>query len=417
MSATDFTFVHAADLHLDSPFVGLGRQSNPHVQAALVDATFAAFDAVVALCERVGADALLIAGDVFDADDRSLRAEHRFRERLSALAARGIPSFVVHGNHDPLSPGSTRGWGAGVHVFGGRVSSVPLRRGGLEVARIHGISFTRREVVDNLALRFRRGTEPFAIGLLHTNVDGDTDHRPYAPCTLSDLTTSGFDYWALGHVHAPSVLRRADPLVVYAGTPQGRHRKERGPRGCLVVRVRGGVPEPEFVPLDVVRWEAVEVTIEGLDDATFLVGRITDELRARRHAAGRSLVACLRISGEGPVHRALAVPGCLDDVLRDVERDLTDEGGFVVVESVTVATRPPVAARASRTPTIAGEVREIAGEILAGDGVADRVSEAIRDVERPLADVRRRYAPTGAELEVVVSKAADLAVELLESDE
>ena len=100
-------FVHAADLHLDSPFSGLRSLAPDNVTSALRQATFDAYENIIDLCIAERADALLIAGDVYDGADRSLRAQLRFVDGLRRLDAAGIRSFICHGNHDPLN-----GWEA-----------------------------------------------------------------------------------------------------------------------------------------------------------------------------------------------------------------------------------------------------------------------------------------------------------------
>ncbi|MCL6634993.1 MAG: DNA repair exonuclease [Peptococcaceae bacterium] len=262
-----FCFVHAADLHLDSQFKGFGEvirgvgRIPEGVLRRLRNSTFEAFERILDLCIERKADFLLLAGDVYDAADRSLRAQIRFRDGLARLADAGIPAFVVHGNHDHCS-----GWRAGleypetVHVFSHReVEARPLIRKGREIARIYGISYPGPVVLEDYASRFvRDGGAPFAIALLHCNVGGMPGHENYAPCQLNTLFNRGFDYWALGHVHNRTVLNPAAPCVAYPGCPQGRHPREGGERGCFIVNVSGnGELSLEFVPVGTVRWEAV----------------------------------------------------------------------------------------------------------------------------------------------------------------
>src|SRR5437868_3130490 len=97
----DFKFVHAADLHLDSPLRGVRAEGR--LREILDRATFTAMQRAVDLCLKEKVDFLLLAGDLFDAKDRSVRARLALREQLLRLDAAGIPSFIVHGNHDPLT--------------------------------------------------------------------------------------------------------------------------------------------------------------------------------------------------------------------------------------------------------------------------------------------------------------------------
>src|SRR3989441_10567962 len=170
-SMESFRFIHAADLHLDSPFRGIGEAS-AGLQDQLQSATLHALSRVVDHTINSKADFLIIAGDIYDSKDRNLRALVSFRKEMERLAERNIPAFIVHGNHDPLN-----GWGSGfqlpsnVTVFGGRTDTEPYIRGGREVAEIAGVSYTRERITENLASSFKpKQNAPYSIAILHANV-------------------------------------------------------------------------------------------------------------------------------------------------------------------------------------------------------------------------------------------------------
>ena len=184
------SFVHTADLHLDSPFKGIS-EINSEISLQLTEATFVAFNKIIDLCIEKQVDFLLIIGDVYDGADRSLRAQLRFRDGLNKLSEAGIKAYVVHGNHDPLAGWSANlDWPENVHIFSGEsVEKVSFEKDGKEIAQIYGISHRKRDIKTNLALEFpeKTGNPPFTIGMLHCNVGSDTGHEPYAPCMLEDL--------------------------------------------------------------------------------------------------------------------------------------------------------------------------------------------------------------------------------------
>ena len=276
--APDFSFVHAADLHLDTPFKGIGSTA-PWVAEQLREASLGAFDSLVELCLERRVAFLVIAGDVYDGPERGLRAQLRFRDGLARLSDAGISSFVVHGNHDPVETGWSAlsgPWPERVTVFGtATVGAVPVEVGGTPLATVQGISFAQRSERENLALKFAHRAGPgLQVGVLHCNVHGAAPgYDDYSPCTLDDLRSVGLDYWALGHVHASMVLsgRRGsdEPWVVYPGNLQARSPKpsERGPKGAVVVHVsRGRVTDLEPVSCDVVRFDLVELDIGDVAD-------------------------------------------------------------------------------------------------------------------------------------------------------
>lgn len=334
----DFCFVHAADLHLDTPFRGIGETA-PAVGEALRDASLQAFDSLVNLCLERGAAFLLIAGDVYDGADRGIRAQLRFRDGLARLSDAGIATYVVHGNHDPVESGwsAIATWPALVTIFGPEsVSAVPVCRDGRQIAVIQGISYGRRDVRDNLALRFAAPAGAgVQIGLLHGNVSGAADgHENYSPCSLDDLRRIGLDYWALGHVHTRSTLSGRpfgeEPWVVYPGNLQGRgpQTSERGEKGAFVVDVSGGrVAGVTFVACDHIRYTTIDVdvaslpSLEAVHDA--LAEAAADELG---RAGGRSIVLRARLTGRSESHALLQGGDALDELLTSLRDDFRPVG-------------------------------------------------------------------------------------------
>jgi DNA repair exonuclease SbcCD nuclease subunit len=332
-------FVHAADLHLDSPFVGFSNVAPPQVVSALRDATFDTYDAIIELCLEEQVDALLVAGDVYDGADKSLRAQLRFLDGLKRLSAAGIRSFICHGNHDPLD-----GWEAGFatppgcHRFGDMVEGVPLDPDEPGRAMVYGYSYPRQRVVENMASRFRRADDAaFAVGLLHCNVGAATGHADYAPCSIEDLSATGMDYWALGHVHTRQVLREHGPTIVYPGNPQGRHPNETGARGVYLVDVgAGGRVSLVFRAIDRVRWTTLTVDIGEIEDDEELQGQIEEAVGSALEAAeGRHLVYRVEIAGRGPLHESLIQPGYLDELREHVNAGWARQRRFAWCDRIT----------------------------------------------------------------------------------
>lgn len=256
-----FSFLHAADLHLDTPFRGIGSIS-AEVGKALQDASLNAWDRLVEAAIESGVAFVLIAGDLYDGAERGLRAQLRVLAGLRRLSDARIDVIIVHGNHDPLN-----GWSAitewpptTVICANDDVTTHVVKRGGSPLATIHGISYAQQRTEENLALRFPpKEDQSFHVGILHTAVDSGDQHGSYAPCSLDDLRRAGYDYWALGHLHAHRVLSK-DPYVVYSGSLQGRSTKtsELGTKGAVLVSVAGDeVTRVEHLALDCVRFVAV----------------------------------------------------------------------------------------------------------------------------------------------------------------
>lgn len=337
---TSFRFLHAADLHIDSPLRGLSRYEGAPAEQ-LRNATREAFENLIrlALDERV--DFVVLAGDLYDGEWRDYNTGLFFHRQLGLLTRAGIRVVVLHGNHDAANKMTRRLTPPeGVTVFGTRRAET-VRFDDLGVA-LHGQGFVTEKVEDDLAAGY---PEPVAglvnVGVLHTALEGDAQHARYAPCSVASLQTKGYDYWALGHVHQRQVVER-EPWIVFPGNVQGRHARETGAKGCMLVEVVDGVVgEPEFHALDVVRWAVVEVDAAGAGTTAELLGRIGDALQAASDAAdGRLLAARLRVTGRTTLHGALAADP--EGFREEVRAASFAVGGEVWVEKILVDTAAPV---------------------------------------------------------------------------
>ena len=360
----DFSFVHAADLHLDSPFKGL--KLDPRLRSTFEQATFRVLARIVDLCLREQAAFLVLAGDLFDAKDRSVRARLALARELSRLDAAGTPTFIVHGNHDPLGtirPGT--GLPPLVKVFGPEHEEVELRRGGEAFCRVQGISYATEAVREDLSARFARKGPEFTVGVLHANVGGERGHANYAPCSAADLLDRGLDYWALGHVHTRTVLHlEGGGLAVYPGNPQGRHVLEPGPRGCALVEVRQGRPEVRWVNMEIVRWHVLSLDVadvDGVEEAGELVVERARQLSAADGVEAHA--ARIALTGRGPVHAELARPEALEQLEEACRERLAALQPPWALEALRDETAPELDLGALRAGGgLVGEILEQAGD-------------------------------------------------------
>jgi exonuclease SbcD len=398
-------FVHAADLHLDSPFRGIGSASAA-VKQRLESATLAAFRRVVDHTMECKADFLVIAGDIYDSKDRNLRALVWFRNEMERLAEQNIPVFIVHGNHDPLN-----GWGSGfqlppnVITFGGHADTEPFIRRGREAAQVTGISYTRERVTDNLASSLTPdGGSPYSIAVLHANVGHQSGHADYAPATVADLAAAGFNYWALGHVHTRSVLATDPATIVYPGNTQGRNPREAGPRGCYQVDVdTHGRAHLEFIETSVVRWTHIELSVAHMNSMNELVDSMLHKARDASALFHGPIVARCTIRGSGPLHRDLQ----RDDMNEELAEVLSSA---LIVESVRIATGPEVDVEAlARTETMVSDFLKLAERAMEDSEMRQRLSDSLA----PLFRRRDMPATDDARLREWIERASALGVDLL----
>jgi len=357
-----FTFLHAADIHLDSPLKNLAAREGAPVEI-IRGASRRAFDNLVQLALAEEVAFLLLAGDLYDGSWKDYNTGLFFIDRMRRLRQAGIRVFLVSGNHDAASRiTKTLRLPDNVVHFSSRRPETSLLDD-LEVA-IHGQSYPRRAVSDNLALAYPDPVPHlFNIGLLHTALSGRSGHEPYAPCSRNELIHKGYEYWALGHVHQREVVCQ-DPWIVFPGNLQGRHIREAGARGATLVRVENGqVKEVSCRELDVVRWGVCRVDCSRVTSEGELMDVVEERFRQETGLAdGRPLMLRLELYGSCPLH---------SELLRDSRywhnglEALAIDRGDIWLEKILIHTRRP---REIKAETVDGSPLEgFLQEITAAD--------------------------------------------------
>ena len=372
-----FKFIHAADIHLDSPLLGLERYEGAPVEE-IRGATRRAFENLVQLAIDDAVDFVLIAGDLYDGDWKDAGTGLYFVKQMARLREAKIPVYLVAGNHDAQNK-MTRElcFPENVKVFSSRKPGTePITR--LNVF-IHGQSYATAEVRDNLAEDYPKPVPgAFNIGLLHTCGTGAQGHESYAPCTLALLTGKGYQYWALGHVHTAQALSE-DPPVIFPGNVQGRHIRETGPRGCVLVSVdeRHRITR-EFMPLDVLRWNVCEIDATGAANSEEVIDRFAARLpELMSENAGFTLAIRVRISGATSAHRKLAANHlAIREKLQSVGVDLGN--GSVWIEKLLINTQPEGNATIPEGPIAA--LKNYLDELRTSDAEVDALLEELASV-------------------------------------
>lgn len=381
---TSFRFLHAADIHLDSPLRGLAGQEGNAV-ARVRTATREALDALVGLAIEEQVDFLIIAGDLYDGDWRDYKTGLFFAAQMGRLNKEGIPVYLLYGNHDAESQITRRlELPDNVHIFGTRKPET-FALDELKVA-FHGQSFRQREITDNLVPDYPAPVSgTFNIGVLHTGMGGMGGHENYAPCAIEDLTNKGYDYWALGHVHQAVVLREK-PHVVFPGNLQGRHARETGAKGASLVTVEDGdIVELTMVPCDVVRWAVLSISLADAERFGDVIDRIHDAVEAAVTDANGRLLACrVVLQGRTAVHDQLIASE--DRILAEARAGALGLGDEVAwVEKVVINTQSYVDAEtlAEREDAI-GELQRLLQEATGDDALLAQIEDDIDKLVRQL---------------------------------
>lgn len=358
-------FIHTADLHLDSPLRGLSSYADAPAER-LRTATRDAFQNLVTQAIDEQVDFMVVAGDVYDGDWKDFNTGLFFVRQMGRLRHAGIPVYLLYGNHDADSE-MTRGLELpdNVHVFSSRKAET-FRIEQKKVA-LHGRSFKVAATTDNLLPSY---PEPVAgwlnIGVLHTALEGNAEHAKYAPCSVAELQAKGYQYWALGHVHEHWMLR-GDVTIAYSGNLQGRHIRELGARGALLVTAEEGeITEVDRLEVDVLRWHALEVDISTVGDrrgairaAGLGLERTLDStpshlpLAVRVLFQGRSAAHAELVADEGQLRQEVIAQA----VALDADR--------LWIEKVRVASEDLDTHQMSSTDDAEGALAELAGLALA----------------------------------------------------
>ncbi len=413
-----FRFLHCADLHLDSPLRGL--EADPDAPAdAIRGATRQALINLVdyAIARRV--DFVVAAGDLYDGDWQDWRTGQFLIGQIARLSNAGIPLIGIRGNHDAESVITRR-----LRMPGDSARLLDHRRAetyrlpGLPVS-IHGQSFATRAVTDNIALAYPApDPDRFNIGLLHSSVGERELHDNYAPCSVAQLSGHGYDYWALGHVHAQEVLAR-DPWIVFPGNLQGRHINETGAKGAMLVTVTDGhVGDALFVPFDTVRWARVDVRLaeDAGEDAALTQVR-TELATAYEQAEGRLLAARIALSGACAAHETFSGDlGAAREKIRTEALSIAGPG-MIWIERIDFSTTRPGSREAmdDRQDAIAALIRAL--RAADGNDIAAEVrtyAGAMLDKASPLRQaIGPEHAAQSQDVGDLVHRARDLLLGML----
>ncbi|MFD1926987.1 exonuclease SbcCD subunit D [Sporosarcina siberiensis] len=327
-------FIHAADLHLDSPFKGM--KGLPHKRLKeLRESTFKAFNNFIEHILHAKPDFVLIVGDIYDGEDRSLRAQMKFQEGMKKLNVAGIQVYLSYGNHDHLGGRWTRfELPPNVHVFSGDVETIQTAFNGNAV-HITGFSYSERHIRNRMVQQYPAASNSadFNIGMLHGSIEGNETHAVYAPFTKNDLLSKNYDYWALGHIHVRQNLHE-DPPIVYSGNLQGRHRNEQGIKGFYEVELSKSSAELKFIPASALVFDTLLISCKGICHANEWIERCVEGIDAFKAQYGSGIVELVMVEIDREASDLFDQSP--DDEWLDVLREVVeDDALFVWIHSLS----------------------------------------------------------------------------------
>ncbi|WP_343203351.1 DNA repair exonuclease [Hoeflea sp.] len=399
--------MHTADIHLDSPLRSLALR-NPELADLIGSATRQAFSSIIDLCLDERVDALLVAGDLYDGDQTSMKTARFLAGELGRLSKAGIRTFLIRGNHDALSRISKELVLPDlVKLFGGRPEHVLIDRGpGEKPVAIHGLSFSQATAPESLLPKYRPAIpDTINIGMMHTSLGGAEGHDVYAPCSPADLIATGFNYWALGHIHKRSVIENGGTIVM-PGMPQGRDINEDGPKSVTLVSIADdGTVSIEERPTSRAEFTRVSVNAEGITEWSGLAEAISAALRqARDTSVSPELVVRLTLSGATPLAWRMRRDS---DLLMTEAEERAAQAGATWIEKLDIGCTPPNTHGGPSTDPL-HELRALIGAaILGSDGYETALESIAANLQTQLpADLRDLFGTDEADTRAALSRIA-----------
>jgi len=378
MNKDNFTFIHAADIHLDSALHGLERYEGAPVDE-IRSATRRAFDNLIELAIDEEVEFVLLVGDLYDGDWKDYNTGLYFVERMGRLRDAGIHVFIVAGNHDAASQITKHLRLPDCVTLFSTKKPERVVLDDLNVS-ICGQGFATRAVTEDMSQEYPQGDPQLLnIGLLHTCLDGKPGHEPYAPCSVDGLRSKGYQYWALGHVHKREVVSD-EPWIVFPGNIQGRHIREAGPKGCTLVTVKSGeIQEVEHRDLDVMRWAHCELDVSAAETVDDVYEQVREGLQSTLDGADGKLVA-VRLTLHGASSAHLKLHADRERWVQEYRALATGLGGAGTwLEKVSFKTKPATSSEEAleRDDALSGllrEIRDMELDASALDRLADELS-------------------------------------------
>jgi DNA repair exonuclease SbcCD nuclease subunit len=405
-----FRFIHAADIHLDSPLRSLALRD-----AALAEligtATRQAFTKIIDICLDEQVDALVLAGDLYDGGQTSMKTARFLADQIGRLHEAGMRTFVIRGNHDALSKITPElVWPDSVKVYRGIAEAVPVQRAATDVPiHVHGVSFAQPLAPESLLGKYKPAVPgAINIGILHTSLGGALGHDRYSPCSVADLRATGFNYWALGHIHSRSIDARAGAgTIVMPGMPQGRDIGEAGAKSVTLVTIhddRSVTTDERFT--SVAQFERLTIDVAANTDWPDLIRRLGRHLSDARTAVNSNhLVVRLRLTGQTPLAWQIRRDR---DLLRAELDKLCETIGFCWIEQIEIGcTAPDFGATAAGHPL--AELRGlIDAKIIGASAFRSEIAAIANDLLDHLPpESRRSFGDDEATLEATLARLAD----------
>ncbi|MBN4074382.1 MAG: hypothetical protein COA82_10045 [Alkaliphilus sp.] len=325
-----FKFIHIADVHLDTHFLSKNEWLRERLRSSLREA----FKRVIDLCIEEKANALLIAGDLFDNDKLSFQTEQFLVDSFKRLEKNNIVVIYTTGNHDPGDAtyrANNIKWSSNVRAIKNEDVEIVdiIDKKGKCIAKVVGVGHKTSKESRNLIKKFpEKEVGVTYIGLAHASVINAFEvnkHDKYLPTSINDLESKNYDYWALGHIHKRQCISDLQEIH-YCGNIQGRHPRETGIKGGLLVTIDNEVVSVEFKQLSSIRWETITIdTLAGMQSYEELKNKILEEVLVYvevNNCDKNNLIARIELVGSCLLKTELEEESNIEELENDIRSDL-----------------------------------------------------------------------------------------------
>lgn len=277
-------FLHIADVHLDSPFLGLSFLPS-ELFGQIKNAIQLSFEKAVNFAIDHDVDLVLLAGDTFDSIHPTPQSKIFFANQIKRLVDRQIQVVMVLGNHDYSQIDDLLlNESPYFKIIGSneQIEQVDFMTKSQYKYRVVGFSYQHNHITEDIIAKYPpKSTSIYTIGLAHAGMkQSSVDQNNYAPFTLNEVKNLNYDYFALGHIHLRQVLSQ-EPWIVYSGNLQGRHVNEKDAKGFYFGQVdeQSQNTQLQFIDVSPIVWQTVDLTLdEPFKSTTKLCAKIQNLL-------------------------------------------------------------------------------------------------------------------------------------------
>lgn len=260
-------FLHIADVHLDSPFLGLSFLPS-ELFCQIKNAIQLSFEKAVNFAIDNDVDLVLLAGDTFDSIHPTPQSKIFFANQIKRLVDRQIQVVMVLGNHDYSQIDDLLlNESPYFKIIGSneQIEQVDFMTKSQYKYRVVGFSYQHNHITEDIIAKYPpKSTLIYTIGLAHAGMkQSSVDQNNYAPFTLNEVKDLNYDYFALGHIHLRQILSQ-EPWIVYSGNLQGRHVNEKDAKGFYFGQVdeQSQNTQLQFIDVSPIVWQTVDLTLD-----------------------------------------------------------------------------------------------------------------------------------------------------------